>query len=128
MIKRSKKELWSMIDPVIALGVMTRTQMAILFRRLGKVAEAECLSSEEITELLDAVVQLRQAVVETSKDTSGSIVLGGEVPANKEEAVRELQDIAKELNELVANNCMPEAARKGLRGSLNTIQRLLREI
>jgi hypothetical protein len=117
-----------MIDPVIALGVMTRTQVAILFRRLGKVAEAECLSSEQITEVLDAVVQLRQAVVETSKDTSGSIVLGGEVPANKEEAVRELQDIAKELNELVADNLTPEAARKGLRGSLNTIQRFLREI
>jgi hypothetical protein len=105
-----------------------RTQIATRLRRLEKVAEAESLSGEEITEVLDAVVQLRQAVVESSKKDPGPgpIVLGGEVPANREKAVRELQAIAKELNELVADDWVPEAAHKGLSGSLNTIQRLLR--
>ena len=51
-----------MINPAIALGAVTLTQMTMLLVRLGKVAEAKCLSSEERTKLSEAVEQLRLAV------------------------------------------------------------------
>jgi hypothetical protein len=118
-----------MINPAIALGALTRTQMTMLLVRLRKVAEAKCLSSEELKKLSAAVEQLRQAVVDSSELGPDPIVVGeGVPPVGKEEILSELREIAKELNELVTDNWVPEAARKSLSGSLSAIQRLLREI
>jgi hypothetical protein len=41
-----------MINPAIALGAVTRTQMTMLLVRLRKVAEAKCLSSDELKKLI----------------------------------------------------------------------------
>jgi len=118
-----------MINPANALGAMKLTQMTMLLVRLRKVAEAKCLSSKESTKLSEAEEQLGLAVVESSELGSAPIVIGeGVPPINREQMVSELQEIAQELHELVADQWVPEAARKGLTRSLNTIQRLLQEI
>ena len=101
----------------------------MLLVRLRKVAEVECLSSEESTKLSEAEEQLGLAVVDSSELGSAPIVIGeGVPPVNREEMVSELQEVAQELNELAANERVPQAARKGLNGSFNRIQRLLQEI
>ena len=118
-----------MINLVNALGAVIRTQMAELLMRLRKVGEATCLSTEESTRLSEAVEQFRLAVVDSSELGLAPIVIGeGVPPVNREQMVSELQEIAQELHELVADQWVPEAARKGLTRSLNTIQRLLQEI
>jgi hypothetical protein len=118
-----------MINPTIALGVVTRTQMTMLLVRLRKVAEAKCLSNEERKKLSAAVEQLRQAVVDSSELGPGPIVVGeGVPPVNKEEILSELREIAKQLNEVKADDWMPEAARKSLSGSLGTIEGVLGEM
>jgi hypothetical protein len=109
-----------------ALGTVTLTQMTMLSVRLGKVVEAKCLSSEESAKLSEAVEQLRQAVVDSSGLGLRPIVVGdGVPPGNKEEMVRELQEIANQLHELVGDNSVPVAARKSLSGSLRTIEGVL---
>jgi hypothetical protein len=118
-----------MINPAIALGAMKLTQMTMLLVRLRKVAEAKCLSGKESTKLSEAEEQLGLAVLDSSELGSAPIVIGeGVPPVNREQMVSELQEIAQDLNELAANERVPEAPRKGLTRSLNTIQRLLQEI
>jgi hypothetical protein len=118
-----------MINPASAFGTIKLTQMTMLLVRLRKVAEAKCLSSKERTKLSEAEEQLGLAVVESSELGSAPIVIGeGVPPVNRQQMVSELQEIAQELNELAADEWAPEAARKGLTRSLNTIQRLLQEI
>jgi hypothetical protein len=120
----------TMIDPAIALRVLTRTQIALLSARLGKVVETEfLLSGEHQKELSMAVALLRQAVIESSKGVNGSMIVGrGWPPANKQEMLSELEAIGRGLQELVADNSAPEAAREGLSTSLSTIQKVLSQI
>jgi hypothetical protein len=118
-----------MINPAIALGAMKLTQMTMLLVRLRKVAEAKCVSSKESTKLSEAEEQLSLAVLDSSELGSTPIVIGeGVPPVNREEMASELQEIAQGLNELAADEWVPEAARKGLTRSLNRIQRILQEI